>query len=268
MRTIGFINWKGGVGKTTISINTAFALAQEYNPGNQIKLLFIDADKQGNASRWFGADTSKGSLTDILLTDTPAKEVIQHTRYPNIDIIPADASLIQANYAVLGDQSRRQDNILKESLESVKNEYALCIIDNPPDSNLPVLNCLEVIDDLIAVTLPNRFSVDGVYELQNELDNYNRDLQLSLFIRGVIINQYTPFNSPIFHELRDEHKYHLFPFIRGGNCAQHWLDKCINEQKSIFEVSSRSGYAQDLKRFIQKLGDVIMADENHTSVIW
>lgn len=268
MRTIGYINWKGGVGKTTISMNTAYALAQEYNPGNQLKLLFIDADKQGNASRWFGADTSRGSLADILLNETPAKEVIQHTRYPNIDIIPADASLIQANYAVLGDQSRRQDNILKESLESVKNEYALCIIDNPPDSNLPVLNCLEVIDDLIAVTLPNRFSVDGVYELQNELDNYNRDLKLSLFIRGVIINQYTPFNSQIFHELKEEHNYNLFPFIRGGNCAQHWLDKCINEQKSIFEVSSRSGYAQDLKRFIEKLGDVIFADQNHTPVLW
>lgn len=266
MRTIGFINWKGGVGKTTLSTNSAYALGEAYNPDGEVRVLFIDADKQGNASKWFGADPARGSLADILLGRVGAEEVIQHTRYPHIDIIPADASLIQANYAVLLETERRQDNILREALRPVRDRYSLCIIDFPPDSNLPVLNCLEVMDDVIAVTLPNRFSLDGVYALQQEIDNYNRDLSLGLFIRGVVINKWTPFNFDISQELRKTYK--LFPSISGGSRPQRWLDRCINEQKSIYELSPRSGFARDLNRFLRKLADVIRADVTGEAILW
>lgn len=266
MRTIGFINWKGGVGKTTLSTNSAYALGEAYNETGAIRVLFIDADKQGNASKWFGAHPEKGSLADILLGKKDAVSVIQKTRYPHIDIIPADASLIQANYAVLLETDRQQDNILKKALAPVQSQYDLCLIDFPPDSNLPVLNCLEVMDDIIAVTLPNRFSLDGVYALQNEIDNYNRDLHLGLFIRGVVINKYTPFNPDISKELKE--KYHLFPFIRGGSRPQQWLDRCINEQKSIYEISPRSGFAQNLNRFLKKLTSIIQADLTHQQPVW
>lgn len=121
-------------------------------------------------------------------------------------------------------------------------------------------------DDVIAVTLPNRFSLDGVYALQQEIDNYNHDLSLGLFIRGVVINKRTPFNPDISQELRE--KYNLFPFIRGGSCPQRWLDRCINEQKSIYELSPHSGFACDLNRFLRKLADVIRADVTGEAVLW
>lgn len=256
MRTIGYINWKGGVGKTTLSVNTAYALAEKLDNN---KILFIDADKQGNASTWFGVEQDTKTFTDILMDGIKAEQVIQKTRYPNIDIIPADASLIRANYSVLKDSDVIQTDILKQSLENVKDNYSLCIIDFPPDTNLPVLNCLNVIDDIIAVTLPNTFALNGILQLQEELDTYNRDLNLGLEIMGVVINQFDKNkNSDIYLKLKDTYKYHLFSGIRGGQATAMYLNKSINSQKSVFEISPGCGFSLDLKRFIIQMTGRIM----------
>lgn len=255
MRTISFTNWKGGVGKTTLSVNTAYALAEYFN--DDVKLLFIDTDKQANASTWFGANPDKPTLTDLFRGDATIEEVIQPTRYPNIDLIAADAGLLDVNIEILRDQKKRQDTILRDALEPVKDRYAVCIIDTPPDSNIPVLNGITIVDDLIAVTLPNRFSLDGIYQLQDELDKYEESLGLHAKIRGVLINQHTAFSSEIYNELKS--RYYMFPPIRGGKNTQKWLDKVINNQQSIFEICPNSGYAQDLKKFVLKLVEIIEA---------
>ena len=221
MRTIGFINWKGGVGKTCIAINTAYALAESWNA----KILFIDMDKQANASYWFEKNENFGTLGNILVNATDAdevknikkmsaEEVIQKTRYKNIDLIAADTNLLDINLAILKNNFGRQDNILKNSLKNVQKNYDVCIVDNPPDSNIPVLNGLEIIDDVIAVTLPNRFSLNGINQLEQEIKNYNEILKLKIFIRGVLVNQFTSTENcyKIVAELRE--KYKIFPHIR------------------------------------------------------
>ena len=261
MRTIGFINWKGGVGKTCIAINTAYALAESWDA----KILFIDMDKQANASYWFDKDDSKGTLGNILVKGTDAvevsnikamsaEEVIQKTRYKNIDLIAADPNLLDINLAILKNKTGRQDNILKEELKSVEKNYDVCVVDNPPDSNIPVLNGLEIINDVIAVTLPNRFSLNGISQLEQEIKNYNAILKLKIFIRGILVNQFTSTEScyKIVRELRDK-GYKIFPHIRGGKPTQNWLDRVINEQKSIYELSPNSGFARDLMKFIENL---------------
>ena len=100
MRTIGYINWKGGVGKTTLAINTAYALGEYLD---KLRVLFIDTDKQGNASTWFDADPERPTLTDILRRAEPIEKVIQPTRYEHIDLIAADASLLDINIEILRD---------------------------------------------------------------------------------------------------------------------------------------------------------------------
>ena len=193
MRTIGFLNWKGGVGKTSIAINTAYALAESWG----VRVLFIDMDKQGNASYWFDCDESRGTLSNLLVSCTNAEEVydlapmtaeeiIQPTRYPNIDLIAGDPQLLEINLALLKNAHGRQDNILSEALAPIRDRYDVCIIDNPPDSNIPVLNGLRLMDDVVAVTLPNRFSLNGVEHLEQEIKN----LGLAIGIRGVIVNQF------------------------------------------------------------------------------
>ena len=134
MKTLSFINLKGGVGKTTIATNLAYLVAESWG----LRVLFVDNDKQGNASRWFGADEEKGTLTNILMDGANASDVLQHSRYEGIDFIASDIGLIEANYAVIGDQETRQDVILKNALEEIAGNYDLCIIDNPPDVNMSV----------------------------------------------------------------------------------------------------------------------------------
>ena len=261
MRTIGFINWKGGVGKTCISINVAYALAESWGA----KILFIDMDKQANASTWFGRDKNKGTLGNILIKGTAAEEVanikamsaeevIQPTRYPKIDLIASDTSLLDVNLAILMSKVGRQDNILKEALRPIQSKYDVCVVDNPPDSNIPVLNGLEIIDDVIAVTLPNRFSLNGIEQLEQEIANYNSILRLKIAIRGVLVNQFAATDSckKIVEELRSK-GYRIFPPIKGGRTTQNWLDRVINEQKSIYELSGRSSFARDVMRFIEDL---------------
>ncbi len=261
MRTIGFINWKGGVGKTCIAINTAYALAESW----KAKVLFIDMDKQANASYWFDKDDGKGTLGNILVKATDAEEVanikamsseevIQKTRYKNIDLIAADPNLLDINLAILKNKVGRQDNILKEALKSVQKNYDVCVVDNPPDSNIPVLNGLEIIDDVIAVTLPNRFSLNGINQLEQEIKNYNAILKLNIAIRGVLVNQFTSTEGcyKIVRELREK-GYKIFPHIRGGKPTQNWLDRVINEQKSIYELSANTGFGKDLMKFIEEL---------------
>lgn len=262
MRTIGFLNWKGGVGKTTLSLHTAVGLSRMLSRTKH-RILFLDSDKQGNASSWLDAkiDHTHPSLTHVLLDGVPIQEAIQETRYEGIDVIPADPSLVAANLAVLRDTGRRQDIILKLALQDVEDRYMFCIIDNPPDINATVFNTLVVIDDLIAVTLPNRFSLDGIEELQKELDK----LQMGQEIRGVVVNQYTSFCSDIYQELAK--RYYMFPHIRGGANTQRWLDTVVNTHRSIFEVSPHSGYARDIKSFLAKLIEVIEAQYTGKKVL-
>ena len=95
MKTISLINLKGGVGKTTIATNLAYLLSESW----ELRVLFIDNDKQGNASRWFGADEAKGTLSNILMDGAKASDVIQHSRVPNIDFIAADMGLLISIHA-------------------------------------------------------------------------------------------------------------------------------------------------------------------------
>lgn len=261
MRTIGFINWKGGVGKTSIAINTAYALAESWGA----RVLFIDMDKQANASYWFGTAEKKGTLSNILVRGTDAaevsnispmtaQEVIQKTRYENIDLIAGAPNLLDVNLAILKNKIGWQDNILKEALKPVQGNYDVCIVDNPPDSNIPVLNGLEIIDDVIAVTLPNRFSLHGIEQLEEEIKNYNAILKLKIEIRGVLVNQFT--STAGCYEIIQELKtrgYKILPYIRGGKTSQKWLDRVINERKSIYEISPRCSFARDLLKFIEEL---------------
>ncbi|MBR3624026.1 MAG: ParA family protein [Selenomonadaceae bacterium] len=260
MRTIAFINWKGGVGKTTCSTNAAYLFGEKYG----VKTLFIDLDKQGNASSWFGADPDKGTIANILCQGTDAvqvmainpmsaEEVIQKTRYKNIDLIAANSDLLTVNLALLTNRQGRQDNILFNALKGVAENYDICIIDNPPDSNISVLNGIVLADDIIAVTLPNKYSVDGVKQLERELSNYNQLLNISAKVKGVIINQFTSTADTyeIMDELKD--KYKLFPTIRAGRMTRKRLNECINHQKSIYELSSNSAFAKDLKRVIESV---------------
>ena len=251
MKTISFINLKGGVGKTTVSTNLAYLLAESW----ELRVLFLDNDKQGNASRWFGANESKGTLANILMDGAKASDVIQHSRVPNIDFIAADMGLLEANFQVLGEQEERQDILLKNALAKVADRYDVCVIDNPPDINMSVFNSLMLTDDVIIVTLPETDSIEGFCKMEEQIRDVKK-FHPTLSIRGILVNQYISY--PGFSSTLDEAGSVGIPLFKtriayATRNAKHALMIASREGKSIFEVCPNCRVARDIMRFTEEL---------------
>lgn len=122
MRTISIINLKGGVAKTTSSINIAYILTQR-----GYKVLLVDNDKQGDCSRGLNRRTSDGDGIDRIMTDRhpDMQSLIHNTDYDNLDIITANLGLLTANTKVTMDRVRPQQNRLKKALQQVSDQYDL-----------------------------------------------------------------------------------------------------------------------------------------------
>lgn len=251
MKTISFINLKGGVGKTTLSTWLAYLLAESWD----VRVLFIDNDKQGNASRFFGADDQRGTLTNILMDGASARDVLQHSQYPNIDFIAADMGLVEANYAVIGDQETRQDVILKDALAEVSADYAICVIDNPPDINMSVFNALACTDDVIIVTLLEPDSIEGIRKMHDQITDVQQ-FNPHLAIKGVLVNQYMAYPEAI--ELGKEIEREGFPLFQSrisyaSPLAKRHILTAARDRKSIFEVCPHCRVARDVLRFAEEL---------------
>ena len=251
MKTISFINLKGGVGKTTISTWLAYLLAESWD----LRVLFIDNDKQGNASRWLGADENKGTLTNILMDGASARDVLQKSQYPNIDFIAADMGLVEANYAVIGDQETRQDLILKNALAEIADDYAVCVIDNPPDINMSVFNALACTDDVIIVTLLELDSIEGIRKMRDQITDVQQ-FNPGLSIKGVLVNQYMAYPEAI--ELSKDLEREGVPLFQSRvsyatPMAKRHILAASRARKSIFEVCPYCRVARDVLRFAEEL---------------
>ena len=252
MKTMSFINWKGGVGKTTISTTIAYVLA---NMG--AKVLFIDDDKQGNSSRWFDADIKNhASLSDIIREGCSAEEAIQTTRYPNIDIIAA-GHLQDAVYEPLLNQGIDQNDILRPALEPIKDRYHICVTDNAPDSNIIIMNVMGLSDYIFAITELVEWAMNGVDQLKEELQKYNAQMRgHNSGITGVIINKYiaNPQSLKMLEVLRRKGYDNIFnPYLRNSRSTAGILSTCINEHKCICETNPRCALATDIKALIKNM---------------
>lgn len=179
MKAISFMNVKGGVGKTTSSISVAYILATEYNK----KVLLVDLDKQANSTKSLKLYDAEGLSVSDLLTDRniDVRNVIKHSEYDNLDVIPANMHLIKANQEVLLDMSRPQQTRLKKHFEHIKNDYDYIIFDCPTDVNMAVINAFCVTDDVLIPIKIDRYAFDGleyVVEVIGELQDFNPNLSL------------------------------------------------------------------------------------------
>lgn len=250
MKTVSFINLKGGVGKTTVATNLAYALAESWG----LHVLFIDNDKQGNASSWFNADPNKGTLTNIFLDGVTADEVIQHTRYPNIDLIASDMGLIDANFSVIKNESVKQDDILKRALREASNRYDICIVDNPPDINMSVFNSLVITDDVVIVTFPEFDSLAGVYKMADAIEQAKM-FNPSIRIRGVLFNEFMSTSDIYGYVDEMEKKFPVFSsHIRyATRVAKDHMNVARSKKLSLFEEYPNCGVSRDLLKFAEEL---------------
>lgn len=179
MRTISIINLKGGVAKTTSSINIAYILTQR-----GYKVLLVDNDKQGDCSRGLNRRTSDGDGIDRIMTDRhpDMQNLIHNTDYENLDIITANLGLLSANMEVVMDRVRPQQNRLRKALQQVSDQYDFCVVDNAPDINISVINALTAANDVLVPVEVDDNTLEGMKELLEQIEEVREELNPELRI--------------------------------------------------------------------------------------
>ncbi len=175
-------NQKGGVGKTTTSVNLSAGLASIGN-----KVLLIDTDPQGNATSGAGINKADVSncIYNILVEDVSAEDVVISTEVINLDIIPATIQLAGAEIELVQIMSRELR--LSRALEKIRDNYDFIIIDCPPSLGLLTLNALTASDSVIIPVQCEYYALEGLSQLLNTIRLVQKHLNKQLMIEGVLL---------------------------------------------------------------------------------
>lgn len=184
-KIIALANQKGGVGKTTTTINLAASLAAlEY------KTLIIDADPQANATSGIGVDpkTVKTSIYECIINNIEPKEAILTTDIKNLDIIPSHIDLVGAEIELIGMPER--EKMMKRTLGKIKDDYDFIIIDCSPSLGIITVNSLTAANSVIVPVQCEYFALEGLGKLLNTIKIVQTNLNPDLEIEGILLTMY------------------------------------------------------------------------------
>ena len=183
-KVISIANQKGGVGKTTTSINLSTILAKKGK-----KVLLIDADPQGNGTSGLGINKEqKFSVYDVLIEDIEVENTLQKTQVKNLDLCPSNINLAGAEVQLVSMEDREYR--LKTKLDIIKNKYDYIIIDCPPSLGLVTLNAFTASDSVLIPVQCEYYALEGLGQLLNTIELVKKHMNKDLRIEGALLTMY------------------------------------------------------------------------------
>lgn len=241
-----FLNFKGGTGKTSLSVSYAFRLAEM---GHQV--LLIDLDSQGHASKCVGVEgeSCPHTLYDVLIKKVPLAQVRVETGLGELHLVPSNLRMatIDLNLMPLASREYR----LRRALQTVADDYEYVVMDAPPAFGLLNLNAIMAADDLIVPVLPDFLSFHGLRLLFETLDEVEEDLQHRMDRIFVVINQFNP-TTNIAREakaaLEEHYAEYLLPVVVRQSTR---FAQASSEGQPIFLFDPGSKGAEDVDSVIE-----------------
>jgi chromosome partitioning protein len=200
-RIIAIANQKGGVGKTTTSVNLGASLAEL-----GYRVLVVDLDPQGNATTGLGinARNLQASVYDVIMSDTAVEDCVEPTSLKNLFVVPATIDLAGAEIELVPAFSRELK--LRRALEEVRDEYDYVLIDCPPSLGLLTVNGLAAADDVIVPIQCEYYALEGLSQLIRNVTLVRTNLNPKLDVRGIVLTMYdarTKLADQVEQEVRD-----------------------------------------------------------------
>lgn len=255
-KVIAIANQKGGVGKTTTSINLAAGLAYLNK-----KVLLVDFDPQGNATQGVGHRVGLKDLTvyDAILNETSAQDCLKSLKRPPLDILPANINLAGADLE-LAKKEKNREQYLKKALEPIKDNYDFIIIDCPPSLGLLNTNALTAADSVLIPVQCEYYALEGITQLLQTIRLVQKLFNPNLKIEGVLLTMYdarTNLSAEVGQEIRKHFKEKAYKTYIPRNIK---LSEAPSAGKSIFDYEVNS---EGAKAYVSLTREVIA---NNTEV--
>ncbi len=245
-KIISVANQKGGVGKTTTTVNLATILAKKGK-----KVLLIDADPQGNATSGLGLDKDiEPSTYDILVNDTELEDAMQKTIIKNLKVCPANMDLAGAEVELVSMMSREQR--LKEKVDIIKDKFDYILIDCPPSLGLVTLNAFTASNSVLIPVQCEYFALEGLGQLLNTINLVKKHLNKEIKIEGALLTMYdirTNLSNQVVKEVKKYFENKVYKTVIPRNVR---LSEAPSYGMPITEYDPRSKGAKSYIKFAKE----------------